>query len=153
MDAGLLHAIFKFNLAEADQGTFSVDAEMDTIDGRTLNNATTALGLFAINSARINKLKTHIDGKNFQAQGTLLFLYDDLKITALKPDDKTGDFKKRGLISFVANNLVLEESNTRKDDNNDVKKVSFQRDIHKSFFNLIWKSMLDGIKKTVKGKD
>lgn len=153
MDAGMLHAIFKFNLAEADQGTFSVDAEIDTMDGRKLNEATEALGLFEINSARINKLRTHIDGKNFGATGTLLFLYDDLKITALKADDKTGDLKKRGLISFVANNLILEQSNTKKDENIDVKQVSFQRDIHKSFFNLIWKSMLDGIKKTVKGKD
>ncbi len=53
----------------------------------------------------------------------------------------------------MANNLILEQSNKAKDDNNDLKTVSFQRDIHKSFFNLIWKSMLDGIKKTVKGTD
>ncbi len=84
MDATMLHAIFKFNLAEADKGTFSVDAEMDTMDGRKLNDATEALGLFEINSARINKLKTHIDGENLQARGTLTFLYDDLKINRVK---------------------------------------------------------------------
>src|SRR5579871_206748 len=153
MDAAPMQAIFKFNLSESDKGAFSVDAQIDSLDARKLTNTTAALGLFEINSARINKLIAHINGNNYQAKGTLQLIYDSLKITALKPEDKTGNLKKRGFISFIANNIILQESNTVKDDNADLKKINYQRDIHKSFFNLIWKTMLDGIKKTVQGKD
>jgi hypothetical protein len=153
MDVAPLHAVFKFNLPQTNEGIFSLDAEIDSLDGKKLAATTSALGLFEINSGYINKLSTHLNGNNFKASGTLELLYDDLKITALKPDENSGALKKRGLISFLANNLVLKKSNTVNDDNNDIKQVNYGRDQYKSFFNLIWKTMLDGIKKTVKGKN
>src|SRR5258705_6483263 len=50
MSSGALHALFKFDLSHADNGNFSLDVEVDDMDGRQLNVATKSLGLFEIKS-------------------------------------------------------------------------------------------------------
>ncbi len=61
--------------------------------------------------------------------------YDGMKINVLKRDKDTKQIKKRGLISLAANLVV--------NNNNSGTSVSahYDRNIYKSFFNLVWKTM------------
>ncbi|MEO8712637.1 MAG: hypothetical protein ABI405_10965, partial [Parafilimonas sp.] len=116
------------------------------MDGTYLNEAAKPLGLFEINSVSIKSLKTHIQGNNYNAHGSVYLVYDDLKITALKIDD-SNKLKSRGFLSFIANTFVINKSNSKAEAKQEYS--SFKRDPQRSFFYLIWKTLLTGIKQTV----
>jgi len=142
-------AAFAFNLASAKQGIFTTDASMESMEATQLNDLCAALGRFTIDKGHINSLTTHIEGDNYGARGTVTFLYNDLKISVLKKDDTapTG-LKKRGLLSFIANAFVIKNDNPTKGRGARTESCSFTRDPSKSFFNLVWKTVEDGVKKT-----
>lgn len=149
MNTAKVKATFLFNLARAKQGAFTTDASMESMDATQLNDLCAALGRFTIDKGHINSLTTHIEGDNYGARGTVTFLYNDLKISVLKKDDTapTG-LKKRGLLSFIANAFVIKNDNPTKGRGARTESCSFTRDPSKSFFNLVWKTVEDGVKKT-----
>ena len=61
--------------------------------------------------------------------------------------------KKKGFLSFIANAFVLKNTNPSSP-NKPVRtyKIEYARIPQKSFFNLIWKTILEGMMMTVKGK-
>jgi hypothetical protein len=154
MNEGKLHASFVFNLSKSAAGVFSVDATMGPMDGTKINKAVYGLAMVEIEKMQIDKLETHLTGTNTKASGTVKFAYHDLKITALKKDNKEdGKLKKRKLLSFIANTFVVKNSSPAKDgDIVKMQTVSFDRDAQKSFFNLIWQTIAKGIVLTARGK-
>lgn len=149
MNVGKINATFLFNLAKAKEGVFSVDANMGEMSTAPLNKTAEALGRFSIEKGNIHSLTVHVQGNNHGAYGNVKFLYDDLKINVLKKDDNdTTKLKKRGLISFIANTFVIKNANPTKGLGARTEQASFTRDPSKSFFNLVWKTIEDGIKKT-----
>jgi hypothetical protein len=145
MSNASFNAAFTFDLTKTKSGDFSVDATLGAMNGTILNPVSKPLGLFEINSLAIKSLKLHVNGNNYHGNGTVFFLYDDLKITVLKKEE-SGKFKQKGFISFFANNFVLNKSNSSKQ-----TKGAFNRDPQRSFFSLIWKTILNGITSTVTG--
>jgi hypothetical protein len=143
-----LHAVFNFNLGRADNGNFSVTAEMGAMNGQHLNEASRGLGLVEIKELEIDKLKAEITGDNNHGNGRVSFAYHDLKIAALKESDK-GKLKKRGIVSFLANTFVV-----KRDGETPPEKynVTYQRDPYRSFFNVVWQTISLGVIKAVKGK-
>ena len=141
-----LDAKFRFDMKQVDNGVFSVDATLDKMNGTLFNQITEPLALLKVNSLQIKKLQAHIDGSDGLAVGKILFDYSDLKVDILKKNDE-GKMKKRGFLSFLANKFVI-----KKDGPQPAKELTVQytRDPQRSFFNLIWKTMLAGIKETVK---
>lgn len=149
MNAGKLDAMFRLDLANAATGKFSVDATLGQMNGLSLNTMTEGLALIKIKSAEIDGLRAHIDGANKSATGIVTFLYRDLSFDVLKNDD--GELKKRGLFSFIANTIIIKKSNPGKPGEVARKyAVVHSHDPTKSFFNLIWKAISQGILKTVK---
>jgi hypothetical protein len=69
--------------------------------------------------------------------------YEDMKIDVLKRDEETKEIKKRGLLSLAAN-LLVENNNSGKS-----FIAEYERNIYKSFFNLVWKTIFSGMKKTL----
>lgn len=154
MKTGPLHATFKFDLEKAATGNFSLDLQMNKMNGKVLNDATIPLGLFEIKSADINKIIVHMNANDNGSNGTVAFYYDNLQVEVLKQDeDQQNKLKKRGLLSFIANAFIIEKSNTPDDKNKDPKYVSYKRNPEKSFFNLIWKTIFTGLSNTVQGKN
>jgi len=143
-------ATFRFNLARAKEGVFTTDASMGSMDATQLNQLCTALGRFSIDKGHINSLTAHIEGDNNGAAGNVTFLYDDLKISILKKEEgkDSAILKKRGLLSFIANTFVIKNSNPARNNEARTESCQFTRDKTKSFFNLVWKTVEDGVKKT-----
>lgn len=150
MDKGSFNAVFTFDLTKTKDGSFSVDANLGPMDGTALNPVCVPLGLFEINSLAVKKLKTHITGDSYNAPSSTFFVYDNLKITALKADDDTKKLKSRKFLSFIANTFIVNKSNTSVKETSSPKQASFKRDPSRSFFSLIWKCLLESIKDTVK---
>ena len=105
------------------------------------------MALIKISSGKINGIDFHFTGDNNSAKGDFVMKYQDLKVDVLKRDKKTNDIKKRGLATLAANLLVANENPTSEG----LRKENpeFKRDINKSFFNLVWKTLFTGMKKTV----
>ncbi|PWG82039.1 AsmA family protein [Pararcticibacter amylolyticus] len=148
MKTGSLKAGFRFNLARQKEGIFSVYADLQNMNGTALNAATVPLGSVEIQQARINRFKADIDGNNYTATGRIFVTYDDLKISVLKKDDE-GKLKKRGLVTFIANNFKINESYPKKDKKAETFPSSFRRPLNRSFFSLIWKTIFNGLKEPV----
>jgi hypothetical protein len=150
MNDGVLNASFRFKLNEVNTGAFEVDAWLGKMNGTNMNPTTEALALMKIKSLSIDQLEAHIKGSNYAAHGSVKFAYHDLAVDILKADDE-GDTKKRGLFSLIAKAFVIKKSNpSNEDEKAETYNVSYTRDVRKSFFNLVWKLMMEGIKKSVK---
>jgi len=142
-NSGNFSVVFNFDLTKAKNGDFTVDINLGPTDGLLINNASKNLGLFEVNSLSIKKLKAHIVANSYNARSSVLFVYEDLKITALQKDADTKKLKKRKFLSFFANTFILNKSN--KMDEAQPEYVTYKRDPQRSFFSLIWKSLLAGI--------
>ena len=132
-----------------NNGSFNVSGIGGGFDAEALNAITIPLGMVSIRKGRVNNLTFNLTGTDLMAKGTSTLLYEDLKIDILKKD--SADTRKKGLMSLVANILVKDKNpqngETRKNE------ISQERDITKSFFYLVWKSIFAAAKKTVTGKN
>ncbi|HTI89840.1 MAG TPA: hypothetical protein VL727_04585 [Puia sp.] len=127
-------------------GKFSIEGDIGAIDVKVLNPLTRPMGLARMDKGAIHQLHFDITGTDSTGNGTVLLLYDDLKISLLKKDKEEGTLNKKVLVSLFAN-FVIKNSNGG--ENPRVAEVHFDRILNKSFFNLIWKTVFTGIKKSV----
>lgn len=142
---------FDFNLTDpADR--FSYSGHLGSLKATALNVATRNLGLVSIKSGNIDKLDLNFNADNNRAIGTVTLLYEDLNIKLLALDEATGLLKNKGVASLLANVLVLKNNNTDDPDAMRQTSVNYERDQYKSMFNLMWKSVFEGVK-TILGMD
>jgi hypothetical protein len=129
--------------------TFSATGSLGAMNATSLNSITEPLGMASIKKGSINNLVFDLTGNNYQVKGHTTFLYNDLAVSVLKMDDND-ELKKRGLVSFLANTLIV--NNNPKNGKTYTGEIDFERDVQKSFFNLLWKSIFAGVKNTVMRK-
>jgi len=137
---------FDFSL-KGNNGDFLVNGQMPAFDALQLNKVSIPMALIKISSGKINGIDFHFSGDNNAAKGDFVMKYQDLKVDVLKRDKTTNDIKKRGLASLAANLLVANHNPTSEGLRKETPE--FKRDIYKSFFNLVWKTIFTGMKKTV----
>ncbi|MBW8685769.1 AsmA family protein [Chitinophaga rhizophila] len=151
MNSGKLKAHFDFSMVDSS-GAFAVSGQLKNMDGRELNPVLKPLGMVEVKSCQIEDLTFSMQGNERRASGEVKFLYNNLKVNILKKEDGTHEFKKKGLMSFLANALVIKDANP---DGGETRLAhpKFERDITKSFFNLVWKTLFTGIKETALGEN
>lgn len=148
MGTGKLDVNFKFNLAAKD-GTFSYAGTLVDMEGRAFNRITKPLGLVKVNSGHIDKLAFDVKANDEVAKGTVSFAYKDLSVAVLKRVKGEDRLVKQGLISFLANALVINPSNPGLDGKFVTASVDYKRVPTGSFFNFIWKTLFQGVKYSV----
>ena len=148
MGTGRLNAYFIFNLASR-AGDFSCGGTMSDFDMTQVNDITEALALASVQSGRVTKLDFNIDANVVQSSIKMQLHYDDLQVNVLKVNDETGQLKKRGFLSRVANNVVLNENNPKQDRPARIGEGNVLRADDESFFNLIWHTIFVAIKDVV----
>jgi hypothetical protein len=119
------------------------------MDAVTLNQIIEPLAMASAKNGKINKLDFNLLGNDYKSSGEVLFLYKDLSVDILKKGEGQ-ELKTKDLVSFLANALL--KNNNPRNNETYTAKVEYERDINKSFFNLLWKSIFDGVKKTALGK-
>lgn len=129
--------------------TFTASGTLDVIDATALNALIEPLAMASVKKGTIKKLVFNMSGNDYGAKGNALMLYNDLKIELLKKDD--GDqLISKDVASFVANALV--KNNNPQNGNTRQGVIDNQRELNKSFFNLLWKSVFSGVKKIIMDK-
>ena len=142
-------ANFSFDLSKFSTGNFSVDINMDTLDNTTINKISEPLGLFTVKTGQMQHAQGHMDGDNFKTSGNINMQYNNLHITPLKKDkEEKGKLKKKNVTSLFANIVLVKNENPK---GNELRQPTFEveRNKYTSFFNLIWKTILTGILKTI----
>ncbi|MCD0487005.1 hypothetical protein LPB86_02110 [Pedobacter sp. MC2016-14] len=143
-----VNVAINFNLT-APNGAFSYSGTMGAFDMKTLNPIAKALGLIEINSGKVNKVAFDIQGNTSGSKGLVQFNYTDLNIKLLKAGEEGEPVKKKGLLSFLANALVVKNDNPDKNKPARTANITFVRPPSASFFNLMWKSVYLGIREIV----
>lgn len=114
-----------------------------------LNPLSRALGLVELESGKISKIDFEAEGNRYGAKGNMQMRYTDLKIKLLKAGEDGEAPKKKGFLSFLANNILIKDSNPLPGKELREVKIDFERTPSASFFNLLWKSVFTGLRETV----
>ena len=141
-----LQGNFKFIL-NSNKGNFVANGHTPGLDLVKLNRVSVPMALIKINSGKINSIDFNFTGDNTSAKGKFIMKYENLKVDVLKRDKNTNAVKKRGFASLAAN-LVVKNKNPGSSGLR-IINAEYDRNIYKSFFNLVWKTIFAGMKETV----
>lgn len=148
MNAAPLSVNFKFNL-NAKNGAFNYSGRLGKFDGRVMDKLVRPLAMVHVKSADVDRLDFNVDASNYGGKGMVKFYYHNLNVELLKKDTASAGLVKQGLISKIANTLIIEDDNPDKKGKFRPGPVSIQRDPYVSFFSFLYKALLDGLKPSV----
>lgn len=143
-----LMASFTFPLTDT-KGRFGLEATLRNLEAYQLTETAKALALAEINDLHLDWLKISLQGDERQAGGDFSMQYQNLKLGLQKIDTVTYSLNDRPLLSMLANELILFPANPMPGDTLRKVAVFQQRDTTRSFFNLIWKNIFQGIGYTI----
>ncbi|RZL34067.1 MAG: hypothetical protein EOP00_32210, partial [Pedobacter sp.] len=147
MGTGKMDVKIDFNLTAPD-AAFSYSGNIGPFDMKVLNPLSKPLGLIEIESGKVQKAYFNINANASRSNGVVRFQYSDLKVNLLG-ENEGGAKEKKGLLSFLANKILIKDANPTKGEEVRSANVTFEREPQGSFFNLMWKSIFVGIRETV----
>jgi len=150
MNAAPAELKLNFDMSKYQTGAFAAELNcLKGFNGQLVNPIAEPLGLFMIKRGELKELHSKLQGDNHEAAGNVTILYNDLHLTPLKKDPQNpGELKKKSVTSLIANTIILKDDNPSKDGTIRKEDASFTRNSG-TFFNLIWKTTLVGILKTI----
>ncbi|WP_432710446.1 hypothetical protein [Pedobacter sp.] len=137
-----------FNLLSKN-GQFSYSGKIGPMNMTELNPLSRNLGLVKIDQGSVQKADFNISANFKGSKGTMRFYYRDLKVTMLKAGEDGGPAKEKGLLSFLANAIIIKDANPTPGEDVRTANITLERTPAASFFNLLWKSVFVGIRETV----
>jgi len=143
------YAVFNFDLLQHKAGHFSSEISMKGFDGNIVNSIAKPLGLMAVDKGQVKEVKINIKGNQHSASGSIHLLYNDLKVSLFEKEADEDDLDKKGVIGKLANAFVIKNDNPPKRGSLRQPEVVFKRDPQAGFFNLVWKTSLAGILKSI----
>lgn len=144
MNSGNLHTTFAFDMLSKN-GAYSYSGDLKPMQAPAFNKILTPLLNVAIGSGNIRSVRFNMQGTDYRSWGDFRFNYDNLKVNLL---DQDGEHKKKKVLSFLVNQLVINDSNPDANEVYHVGKVNHKRVPEHTFFKNLWQSLLDGIKQT-----
>lgn len=148
LDLAPFNVNWTFYLANP-KGRFDVKGVLGALDARAVNVLSEPMGPARIEDGRINKMQFNLAGNDYSMNGKVLMLYDDLKVAILEKNEESNKLEKKKLASFAANIFIKNSNPSRKGKEPREIEVEHERDTNRSIFNLSWKTLFEGIKKTV----
>ena len=127
-------------------GNFTVTGKMGPMNALALNPLIEPLAMTSVKSGMINKTEFVMNGNDYKATTDVLFTYNDLKLEMLKKDDANA-IEKKDLMTLLAN-LLIHNNNPSKGKAIRRNEVTNDRQLNRSFFNLIWQTIFKSLKKT-----
>jgi len=148
MNAAPLTVNFKFDLNDK-KGAFNYSGRLGKFDGRVLDKLVKPLAMVHVQSADVERLDFNIDANNYYGKGGLKFYYKNLNVQLLKKVAGKRELQNQGLISTVANSLIIEDSNPNRKGIFRPGPINLKREPTVSFFSFLYKGLLDGLKPSV----
>lgn len=146
MGAAEMNVKIDFNLT-AKNAAFQYKGTVKGFDLKSLNAISKPLGQIAIESGKVTSAYFDVSANSSGSKGVVNFFYTDLKIKMLG-EDENGKEKQKGLLSFLANTLLIKDDNVPGEKARKVT-VTHERVPQASFFNLMWKTVFKGMREAV----
>src|SRR3569833_2276249 len=146
MNSGKLDAVFYFDLGDEKAG-FSYNGSIGPMNLSVINQACMPLALIKLNSGTLKQMTFEVSANASTAHGKVSVLYNNLKVTVLKPDTTNDRLKHMTIASLFANTLVIKHDNP--DDEGDAPRyayVDYRRPDTVAFWGSIWQTLFAGIK-------
>lgn len=89
-------------------------------------------------------MKFKVIGDNYESRTNLTFLYHDLEVAMMKNDLRD----EKGFLTGIAN-LIIRHQNPDENGKTHEGEATTERNPYRSNFNYMWKSVFNGVKKTV----
>ncbi|MCB9064321.1 MAG: hypothetical protein H6551_04180 [Chitinophagales bacterium] len=141
-------ANFRFVLGDK-KGTFSVHTVLKNLQAHQINEQSKVFTMIAIKSMNMHEMTMALEGNEDYAKSKFEMRYNNMSIQILKDEqDEYGDTKKQGFLSFIANNLILFSHNPMPGKPIRTVNTYVERDSLKSFFNLIWRNLHQGVQES-----
>ncbi len=147
MNSGNLHAIFGFDMLSKN-GAHTYKGSLGAMKATAFNRIIKPLVNVEISSGNIRKVTFDMAGTDSRNWGDFRFDYDDLKIKILGSKDEEGKRSGKGILSFLVNQIIINDSNPDANEVYHIGKVEYKRNPTHSFWKTLWQSLLDGIKQT-----
>lgn len=146
--AARLHLLIDFNLSSA-RSAFAFRGHVGPMDMVSLNPVASRLGLVSMDSGKLRQMDFRVQADAAGSRGTMQMQYDGLKVALLKEGGDGQPVRKKALLSFLANALVIRDANPSGSGKLRTAEIRYVRPPGGSFFNLLWKSVLVGMRETV----
>lgn len=135
---------------DSENGKFEIDGKIGSINFNKFNPLTKPLALTTA-EGQLTSLEFTMFGNDHKVNGDIIMLYRNLNLASYNLADKTNKILATKSKSTI-NNLFVKNNNPSKGITRNAK-FSVQRDTKKSFFNLVWKGVYDGIQNTILNKN
>ena len=145
LNMAVLNSHWKMPMNAVD-GAFVITGKLAGFNGTNTNPIIEPLGMGSIKSGNMKNFTFNIKANDKKAEGDVVLLYDNLKIKLLKNSEQ--GIKNKSLNSFIANILIKNQNPSN--GNLRTGKIEFNRVMTTSFFNIVWKSLFDGFKKSLR---
>lgn len=138
MNDSPFHVNWKLNVMDKADG-FNINGRLTNFDAEKIS-AFTKPYMNVSTKGILDEVRFDFTGNDQMSAGKFKVEYDDLKFTIYKKDDRK---KKNKLLTFVAKIFV------KKDTKDKLKEAEIEvgRIPEKSFYNLFWRSIAEGLKK------
>ena len=148
MGESTMNALLKLHL-DSPRDTFSFYGSLDKVDLSEFNPLSEKLFGVAIRKGYGRVDSILIFGNDDYEIGHLLFPYQKFRIQMIdRMTGRTGGIGD-GLMTFLANNILLKSNNPRAGRPLRHGMIFYRRDPRKSIFNYLWKGILSGVESTL----
>ncbi|OYD44795.1 hypothetical protein CHU00_14985 [Sphingobacterium cellulitidis] len=145
MNSGLLKIQFGFDMLSKD-GYHTYKGSLGRMQATSFNKILTPLLNAEISSGNIRSISFNFQANDYRNWGDFRFDYDHLKLNLMNAVDPGMSKTKKGVLSFVVNNILINDSNPDANEKYHIGKVNYKRVPEHTFFKTMWQSLLDGIK-------
>ena len=143
---GKLNVQFTFDMLD-ERGAYTYKGTLGAMNGKAFNRILTPLLSAEVGTANIQELRFDMQGNDYRNWGTLWWDYSDMRVYLLDTHED-GSTSRKKIISFLANELLINDSNPDSKGVYIIGKIDYQRPHEFSFYKTLWKSLLEGIKQT-----
>jgi len=138
MNTSPLDVNWRFNVMDKTDG-FNINGTILNFDAEKIVPFTKPYMNVATKGI-LNEVHFNFTGNDVRTAGHFSVKYDDLKVTVFQKDNRE---KKNKVLSAIGNLLIKDDTKNRLKD----ADVALERIPEKSFFNFLWRSIAEGLKK------
>ena len=125
-----------------DQESFNLHMAINRFDLDILNPTVMPLAGVEVSSGDIHKIDLKMNAQRTEASNVLMMDFDSLGLAVLK--DHGHDYKRRGLISAIANGAIR-STNLPEHKHYQIAEYQSYRNIYRGPFNFMWATVKEGM--------
>ena len=148
MNATPLDLTFFFDMA-ATNGSLTAKGHLGRLDPKRLNPVIKPLANGEIREGQVSGFDFDLNASDYRSSVTGTLRYNGLKLDLYKVQDD-GKMKKRGLLSSIANTVIIVDANPMPGRPLRTVTLSRDRDPGDSFFSMLWQTLKLAMLETVK---